>query len=151
MWGLTQSTTGGRMDRQFTGQMTIGGRGSNRNFHGKVASMMVTTLKCGVAMPDTTEIELMVKNPIKWLEDYKIGQDYRGSNDTTTVTSDWQLINTKPTGSTQLWLMGDVVGDAYPVLLSYTNTNASTSGQSVRMIMNSQVSNDIEDIEDPIN
>ena len=40
-------TTGGRMDRQISGAMTIGGRGANRNFHGKVAAMVVTT--CAVA------------------------------------------------------------------------------------------------------
>ena len=32
MWGLSQSSTGGRMDRQFVGNFTIGGRGGNRNF-----------------------------------------------------------------------------------------------------------------------
>ena len=31
-WNHSASTTGARMDRQFTGVMTIGGRGSNRNF-----------------------------------------------------------------------------------------------------------------------
>ena len=46
MWGLAaNSTTGARMDRSFIGNMTIGGRGANRNFHGKVAAMVVTTLK----------------------------------------------------------------------------------------------------------
>ena len=47
-----QLRVGGRMDRQFSGAMTIGGRGANRNFHGKVASMVVTTLRRNVLMPD---------------------------------------------------------------------------------------------------
>ena len=38
-WNQTSSTTGARMDRTVVvGNFTIGGRGSNRNFHGKVAS-----------------------------------------------------------------------------------------------------------------
>ena len=62
-WNHSASTTGARMDRQFTGVMTIGGRGSNRNFHGKVASMLVTTLRNSVAMPSDTEIMMMVRDP----------------------------------------------------------------------------------------
>ena len=52
LWGLAQSSTGGKMDRQFRGSMTMGGRSSNRNWHGKISSMVITTLRCGVAMPD---------------------------------------------------------------------------------------------------
>ena len=38
-------STGNRTDITFSGDFTIGGRGSNRNFHGKVASMVITTLR----------------------------------------------------------------------------------------------------------
>ena len=41
----TWSNNGGRMDRSILGDFTIGGRGANRTFHGKVASMVVTTLR----------------------------------------------------------------------------------------------------------
>ena len=44
-------STGVRMDRAITGDFTIGGRGANRSFHGKVASMVVTTLRTGVTTP----------------------------------------------------------------------------------------------------
>jgi hypothetical protein len=64
-WSRSGSNTGGRMDRAFTGNFTIGGRGSNRSFHGKVASMVVTTLRLGVAMPTDAEIELMITDPKK--------------------------------------------------------------------------------------
>ena len=43
--------TGSRMDRDVTGNLTIGGRAGNRNFHGKIASMIVTTLKLDDAIP----------------------------------------------------------------------------------------------------
>ena len=143
MWGLSQSSTGGRMDRQFTGNFTVGGRGGNRNFHGKVASMMVTTLRCGVAMPDATEIELMVTNPIKWVEDYKLGNAYRRPS-VTTDSANFALNSLDSGSGTQLWLMGDVSTDSYANgIRSYiypTEQNRS------KMQLNSMVSNDIENV-----
>ena len=62
------------MDRSVTGDFTIGGRGSNRSFHGKVASMVVTTLRSNFAMPTDAEIELMITDPKKWEDDYRVGQ-----------------------------------------------------------------------------
>ena len=148
MWGLSQSSTGGRMDRQFTGNFTVGGRGGNRNFHGKVASMMVTTLRCGVAMPDTTEIGLMVTNPIKWVEDYKLGNAYRRPS-VTTDTSNFSLNSLDSANGAQVWLMGDVSTDSYSNgIRSYiypTEQNRS------KMQFNNMVSSDIENITDPIN
>ena len=147
-WGAANSTTGGRMDRQFTGNFNVGGRGANRNFHGKVASMMVTTLRCGVAIPDATEIGLMVTNPIKWVEDYKIGNAYRRPS-ATTDTSNFALNSLDSANGTQLWLMGNVSTDSYSNgIRSYiypTEQNRS------KMQFNSMASNDIEDIADPIN
>ena len=73
-WNQASSTTGGRMDRSVVGNFTIGGRGSNRNFHGKVASFVSTTLRINQPMPNDTEIEMMITDPMKWLEDYKVGR-----------------------------------------------------------------------------
>ena len=55
--------TGDRMDRTVTSDFTIGGRGSNRTFHGKVASMVCTTLRKNVAIPTDAEIKLMITDP----------------------------------------------------------------------------------------
>ena len=140
------TSTGVRMDRQFTGQFTVGGRGANRSFHGKVASTVVTTLRCGVAMPTDAEVKLMLTDPIKWLNDYKVGQNYRQSNSTADSTN-WQIGNGASSASTQVWLMGDnTARDSYPKIWSYTNNNASTDGYNVRLDMNSQVSSDIETV-----
>ena len=65
------------MDRSVTGQLSVGGRGSNRSFHGKVASMVVTTLRRGVSMPTNAEIQEMITDPKEWFTDYKIGNAYR--------------------------------------------------------------------------
>ena len=64
------TSTGGRMDRAYGGHFTVGGRGSNRSFHGKVASMVVTTLRRNQPMPDVTEIETMITDPESWVDDY---------------------------------------------------------------------------------
>ena len=137
------TSSGGRMDRQFTGSFTIGGRGNNRNFHGKVAAMTVTTLRCGVAMPTSAEIDLMLKDPIKWVTDYKIGNAYRRPS-VTTDTSNFQLNSLDSANGTQVWLMGDGASDSYSNgIRSYiypTELNRS------RLHFNSMVSNDIETV-----
>ena len=144
MWGLSQSSTGGRMDRQFTGSMTIGGRVANRSFHGKVASMLITTLKNNVAMPDATEIELMITNPIKWVEDYKIGNSYRRPNFSTTDGTNFQLNNSASAYATQLLLNGDGVLDSFANgIRNYINTSDQNF---TRFQLNSMVSNDFENV-----
>ena len=99
-----------------SGATTIGGRGSNRSFHGKVASMVITTLKRSVQMPSTTEIEDMITDPVKWLQDYKVGESFRRPHSGTS-TNNFQLRNTASGGyetlSTQVWLMGDGSNDSY--------------------------------------
>ena len=115
-WNSSASTTGGRMDRQIVGSLTIGGRGANRSFHGKVASMVVTTLKQGQAMPTDAEHELMITDPKKWMNDYKVGKTYRRPTYSTN-SNNWQIANTanyhEPANTTQVWLMGDGTNDSY--------------------------------------
>ena len=71
------TSTGADMDKAITGDLTIGGRGSNRSFQGKVASMVVTTLRINQPMPTDAEIDLMITDPTKWLDDYKVGELFR--------------------------------------------------------------------------
>ena len=107
-WSAGQ--TGGRMDRQLTGDFTIGGRGSNRNFHGKIASMVVTTLRRGVAMPTDAEIEEMIKDPKGWLTDYKVGEPFRLPWQSGNLSS-FSLNDGSASYATQVWLMGDGTAD----------------------------------------
>ena len=133
-------TTGGRMDRSVTGDFTIGGRGSNRNFHGKVASMVVTTLRKNVAMPTNAEIELMISDPKKWEDDYRVGQTIRDNS----FNSEWTYSASsfvRGYGNTQIWLMGDGTSDSYANGIRnevYPSDQNYTKGQ-----LNSMVSNDI--------
>ena len=139
----TAGSTGGRMDRSLTGSLTIGGRGSNRNFHGKVASMVVTTLPLSLAMPTDAEIELMITDPKKWEDDYRIGQTVRRSNGASNV-------NYTPSdvyngyGNTQIWLMGDGTNDSFSN--GIRNQVHPTDTTYTKLQFNSMLSNDIENV-----
>ena len=108
------TSTGGRMDRSVAGSFTIGGRGSNRSFHGKVASFVATTLRINQPMPTEAEAELMITDPVKWLSDYKDGNSFRvayGQNEQTFINGATYQSNSVL--ATQVWLMGDGTNDSY--------------------------------------
>ena len=139
------TSTGARMDRDVTGDFTIAGRGSNRTFHGKVASMVVTTLRKGVTKPVDAEIKLMLIDPIKWEDDYKDGQTarygYSGSNFT------YGPSNSNSKYATQIWLMGDGSSDSYS---NGIRNHVDPSDQNYsKLQLNSMVSNDIETVSIP--
>lgn len=137
-------STGGRMDRSFLQYLTIGGRGTNRNFHGKVASMVVTTLKLNVNKPTTAEIEEMILDPMGWLTNYKVGNSYRQANSGTN-TANFQIgAGLGEVYGTQVWLMGDGSNDSYANMI---RNQVDTSDQNyTKMNMISMVSNDIETV-----
>ena len=137
------TSTGGRMDRAITGDMTIGGRGSNRSFHGKVAAMVVTTLRRGVAIPDSAEISMMVRDPFQWLLDYKVGNVFRLPWQGTDTGFGFSRNDGSSSYSTQVWLMGDGDLDAYPMIRNATAPNFQSY---TPMNMVSMVSNDIETV-----
>ncbi len=142
MWGLTGSTTGGRMDRVITNLLSVGGRGGNRNFHGKVASFVVTTLERNVAMPTTAEISKMVKDPMGWLNDYKVGNPYRSPTNQSS-TNNFQINGYGVEWGCQVWLMGDGTSDSYPSIRNQVKPSDSTA-TSLNMI--SMISNDIQNV-----
>jgi len=141
-------TTGQRMDRTVAGDFTIGGRGSSTylSYHGKVSSMLVTTLIRNQALPTTTEIELMITDPTKWVDDYKVGQGYRGSVNNGT-TSNFQKDHFLAYRSTMVWLMGDSNNDSYSN--GMRNDLYSIDQNWTKMQLNSMVSNDIENVNIP--
>jgi len=136
-------STGGRMDRQIEGRFTIGGRGNNRNFHGKVAACVSTTLLLDTPMPSDAEITAMVSDPTKWLADYKDGKPYR--------RCEYQYTYSQFRGdlfagyaSCQVWLMGDGVNDSYANMIR--NQAAPNETNYTRLQLNSMVSNDIQTV-----
>lgn len=135
------TSTGGRMDRQFSGEFTLGGRGSNRSFHGKIASMIVTTLNRDTVMPDTTEIQLMMTDPDKWVKDYKIGNSYRMPTNSST-TANFARNDVNSAMSTWAWFMGDAMMDSYP---NIRNTISQSHTHS-NLVMTNMVASDIENV-----
>jgi len=139
------TSTGVRMDRAIGGNMTIGGRGSNRNFHGKVASFVTTTLRINQAMPTEAEAELMITDPTKWLSDYKHNNPFRvgyGQNEQTFVNGATYQSNSVT--ATQVWLMGDGTNDSYSNMIR--NQVMSLDQNYTKLQLNSMVSNDIQNV-----
>jgi hypothetical protein len=139
-------TTGERMDRTLAGDFTIGGRGSNWGFRGKVASMVVHSLRQGVAMPDDTEIKLMTTDSVKWEADYLVGNPFRRpfySGDTANYSKGY---GSQAFSSTQMWLMGDGVYDTFPTI---RNNQRPVLTNYTTMDMISMVSNDNENVNIP--
>ena len=138
-------TNGGRMDRSITGDFTIGGRGSNRSFHGKVASMVITTLKLNDDMPTEAEIKMMITDPKKWEDDYRVGQYVRAGNSSSNVNyvpSSWTVH-----GASIMWLMGDGSMDSYSNMIR--NDVYPSDQNFTKLNLISMVSNDIQNVSIP--
>ena len=135
-------TTGNRMDRSLSGNMCVGGSDSNRNFSGKIASMVATTLKVNQTMPTDAEIILMITDPRKWMADHKVGESYRYPWSSTTV-SNWQMNNVYPSWATQVWLMGEGPTDTFT---NGIRNQASYGDFSTKMVMQNMQANDIETV-----
>jgi len=140
--------TGSRMDRGVTGNLTIGGRGGNRNFHGKIASMVITTLKLNDTLPVDAETKLMITDPQKWMDDYKWGasETYRRSHLSTNDTG-FSTYSSYAYTSTQIWLMGDGGQDSYAngirsEVMDFDQNN-------VKLQLNNMQSSDIENVSIP--
>ncbi len=139
-------STGARMDRSVTGDFTIAGRGSNRNFHGKVASMVITTLRSNFAMPLDAEIKLMITDPKKWENDYRVGELVRWAY-STSITVYNPSNFTYGYGPVHMWLMGDGTSDSYAN--GIRNEVYPVEQNFTKLQLNSMVSNDIQNVSIP--
>jgi len=140
----TWTSTGGRMDRSIIGDLSIGGRGSNRSYHGKVASFVTTTLSNNVDMPDNDEIKEMVTDPMGWMETYREGNSFRRAGYSSGTLS-WDSTNlTNRTMGTQIFLMGDGTSDSYSNMIR--NQVAPSDQNYTKLNLISMVSNDIENV-----
>jgi hypothetical protein len=142
----TNGSTGGRMDRSTLGALTIGGRGSNRSFHGKVASFITTTLKRSSAMPSDAEIQEMISDPVRWLNGYKLGSPYRETTGNYNNAS-FALNDTGAMRATQIWLMGDGNADSYSNMIR--NIVFDSDQNYTKLNLLSMVSNDIQNVTIP--
>ena len=131
------------MDRSNLGALTVGGRGSNRSFQGKVASMVVTTLRRDVAMPTDAEVAEMIVDPIGWLNDYKVGAPFRKAS---SAYDSGSMFAKDANGiqGTQIWLMGDGTNDSYSNMIR--NQVMPSDQNATKLNMISMVSNDIQTV-----
>lgn len=141
--GWSAGSSGHNMTRSFNGDFTIGGRGSNRNFHGKVASMVVTTLRRNVTMPDAVEAKMLITDPKKWEDTYRDGQTVRSASNASEGTYN---TNSSSLGwfGTQIWLMGDGTSDSYGN--GIRNQLIPSEQNYTKLQFNSMQSNDIQNV-----
>ena len=94
------------------GKFYVGSRYQNNDeFQGEIAAVVVTTLKAqGEELPGASEIGMMVSNPLQWLTDYKVGQNYRKPAETSNRTN-FSLGVGNSAASTKVWLMGGGTND----------------------------------------
>ena len=137
-------TVGGRMNRSFDGDFTIGGRGANRSFRGKIASFVSTTLRRNVAMPTDAEIFEMITDPKDWLTNYKVGNDFRLPWQGSDAGWNFSLNDGSSAYSTAVWLMGDGTNDSYSNMIR--NQVHPSDQNYTKMNMISMVSNDIQTV-----
>tara|TARA_R110002012_G_scaffold307633_1_gene513236 strand:- start:1569 stop:4262 length:2694 start_codon:yes stop_codon:yes gene_type:complete len=136
-------STGARMDRSITGDFTIAGRGSNRNFHGQIASCVITSLKRSQTMPVDAEIKKMITDPIGWVSDYKIGNEYRPAH-ANYHNVNFQLNDIGAVRATQVWLMGDGTSDSFSNgIRNYINPSEQNE---TKLQLNSMQSNDFVNV-----
>nr|BAR25508.1 fiber Ig/hemolysin [uncultured Mediterranean phage uvMED] len=140
----TNGTTGWRTNRSVTGDMTIGGRGSNRSFHGKVASFVSTTLRTNDNIPSDAEIKLIITDPLKWKTDYKDGKYYRYTQNAFNYSQVFTGSTNASMWSTQIWLMGDGTNDSYSNMIR--NQVYPVDQNYTKLNLISMVSNDIQNV-----
>lgn len=99
------------------------------NFDGTIASIIATTHLTG-HVPNSDEIKTFVLDPIKWLEDYRVGKNYRtpynfqtGNIDVSTFYKD----NDSSSSSTQIFLMGDGQTDSESTIYNQVSPSGSNN------------------------
>jgi hypothetical protein len=151
-WSRSGASTGARMDRSIDGDFTIGGRGSNRSFHGKISSMVVTNLRITeysnteILMPSDAEIKKMITDPKGWEDDYRDGKlvrAYNGVNSGTYSPNDYVYGYL----SNIIYLMGDGGSDSYSN--GIRNEVRPNDQNNTKLQFNNMANNDIVNVTIP--
>ena len=90
----------------------------------KIASYVATTLRNNDTLPTDVEVSAMIRDPLKWLQDYKIGNTYRKFNNTS-LRSNFQIGDAHSMQATSVNLMGDGTNEGYPLLTNQVNPSGS--------------------------
>jgi hypothetical protein len=92
-------------------------------------------------MPTDAEILTMITDPIKWLNDYKVGKQARYVLNNSQFTFNY---NATSAYSCQVWLMGDGTNDSYSNMIR--NQVNPTDQNYTKLNLVSMVSNDIQNV-----
>ena len=142
------TSTGARMDRAVTGDFTIGGRGSNRNFHGKIAGMAISSLKINTAMPSDIEIKLMTIDYEQWATSFLNGNTIRYN--ASTQEGQYGHSTGFGYGSIQMWQMGDGINDSFTNGIRNQAAGGGNTNTTISMLQfNNMSSNDIQTVTIP--
>jgi len=102
--GSWSSTNYGISNNGAGGWLFVGASWANsEDFDGRVYTFGVTTLENGET-PDDNEISMFIRDPVQWVNDYKIGEPYRDF-DSTTTNNNFQLNNSESAKATQVYLL----------------------------------------------
>ena len=88
------------------------------------ASLVVTTLLRDETKPTDGEISMMVRDPLKWIERYKNGKDFRPPADSA-PSANFGNDSAASASATQVWLFGDGATDAVPNIYNQIDTTHS--------------------------
>jgi hypothetical protein len=138
-------STGISTAESTAGVFHVGSANGQKNFYGKVASMLVTALRITeyantqIAMPSDAEIKKMIADPKGWEDDYRDGQLVRVYTGTSALTYN-------PAGyeygylSNFMWLMGDGTLDGFSSGVRNDINPTSDSGITKLVLNNMQAS-----------
>ena len=143
----TWTENGNGSDTNIGGDYTVGALYSTAHvFNGKIASNVVTTNTVGYTMQDA-EKAMMVRDPISWLNDYRVDEDWRKPDETSTRTG-WAINHTDPNDgshATKVFLMGDGTNDSFPDIYDQTCNTINTQ----RLVANNMVSTQVVNVTIP--
>ncbi|MEC7222452.1 MAG: hypothetical protein VXW29_18790, partial [SAR324 cluster bacterium] len=112
---------------------------SSNRFQGQIASTVVTTLNTNTSLPNDAEISMMVRDPMGWLSNYKVGNSWRKPNETAATTNFALGANTGEQG-TKIWLMGDGTNDSSSNIANQVNNSESNQYLQLNSVSTTSVS-----------
>ena len=78
-------------------------------WHGRLTHLSMTTLSHDVALPGTTEVEKLIKNPFEWSEDYRQGKQFRMPGDTSNLVITTTTTNNTPETAKEIYIASSLM------------------------------------------
>jgi len=78
-------------------------------WHGRLTHLSMTTLSHDVALPGTTEVEKLIKNPFEWSEDYRQGKQFRMPGDTSNLVITTTTTNNTPETVKEIYIASSLM------------------------------------------